>query len=272
MRFGIAPPNWGPFGEPRAAIELAVAAEQAGWDGYFSWDALIVSNDPPPTYDPWTILSAVATVTQRIRIGTCIAVLARYKPHLVARTLASLDVLSDGRLTLGVGIGDGGKHFEAFGEPGEARIRAEKLDESLEVITRLWSGDEVTHHGKHYTVDGYALTTLPVQRPRVPIWVGGDSPAAMRRAGRWDGWIGPDQDPLNSTPEDVAAVRDRLGQAGAARPSFDIAWAGKTEPGDDGSVSAYQRAGATWWIEVAIGSREQILARVAAGPPEVRTI
>jgi alkanesulfonate monooxygenase SsuD/methylene tetrahydromethanopterin reductase-like flavin-dependent oxidoreductase (luciferase family) len=84
VRFGIAPPNWGPSGDPRAAVELAVVAEQAGWDGYFSWDALIVASDPPPTYDPWTILSAVATATERIRIGTCIAVLARYKPHLVA--------------------------------------------------------------------------------------------------------------------------------------------------------------------------------------------
>lgn len=270
MRSGIATPNWGPFGDPRAAVELAVAAERSGWDGYFSWDALIVRNDPPPTFDPWTILSAVATATQRIRIGTCIAVLARYKPHLVARTLASLDVLSEGRLTLGVGIGNGGAPFEAFGEPGEARIRAEKLDEALEVITRLWTGEQVTHHGKHYTVDGYALTALPVQRPRVPIWVGGDSPAAMRRAGRWDGWIGPDEDPFSATAEDVAAVRHRLGQEGASMPSFDIAWAGTTDPRDDASVDAFQRAGATWWIEVAVGNREEVLARVAAGPPAVR--
>jgi alkanesulfonate monooxygenase SsuD/methylene tetrahydromethanopterin reductase-like flavin-dependent oxidoreductase (luciferase family) len=110
-------------------------------------------------------------------------------------------------LTLGVGIGDRGRQFEAFGEPGDARIRAERLDEALEVITRLWSGEEVNHHGKHYTVDGYALTALPLQRPRIPVWVGGDSPAAMRRAARWDGWIGPDDDPLSGTPEDVGGVR-----------------------------------------------------------------
>jgi alkanesulfonate monooxygenase SsuD/methylene tetrahydromethanopterin reductase-like flavin-dependent oxidoreductase (luciferase family) len=157
-----------------------------------------------------------------------------------------------------------GRHVEAFGEPGDARIRAERLDEALEVITRLWSGDEVTHHGKHYTVDGYALTALPLQRPRIPIWVGGDSPAAMRRAARWDGWIGPDEDLLSGTPEEVAAVRQRLGRAGASMPSFEIAWAGKTEPGHDGALTAYQRAGATWWIEMAIGSREDILARVTS--------
>lgn len=269
LRFGIAPPNWGPFGAPRDAADLAVVAEKAGWDGYFTWDALIVKENPPPTFDPWVILSAVVMATERIRIGTCVAVLPRYKPHLLAMTLASLDVLSGGRLTLGVGIGDGSvrRNFEAFGEPGDLRIRAEKLDEALEIITRLWSGEKVNHRGKHHIVEDFALTAVPVQQPRIPIWVGGDSPPALRRAARWDGWIGPDDNPLKTTPDDVTVVCGRIREAGGSPRSIDIAWAGKTELGDGEQIEAYHRAGATWWIEVLLGTRQEVLSRVADGPP-----
>jgi probable F420-dependent oxidoreductase len=269
LRFGIAPPNWGPFGAPGDAADLAVVAEKAGWDGYFTWDALIVKESPPPTYDPWVILSSVAMATERIRIGTCVAVLPRYKPHLLAMTLASLDVLSGGRLTLGVGIGDWSalRNFDAFGEAGDLRIRAEKLDEGLEVISGLWSGEKVNHRGKHYIVEDFALTAVPVQQPRIPIWVGGDSPPALRRAARWDGWIGPDDNPLETTPDDVTAVRRRLDEAGGSPRSVDIAWAGKTGPGDGEQVEEYHRAGATWWIEILLGARTEVLTRVADGPP-----
>jgi alkanesulfonate monooxygenase SsuD/methylene tetrahydromethanopterin reductase-like flavin-dependent oxidoreductase (luciferase family) len=105
-------------------------------------------------------------------------------PHVLARTLATLEVLSGGRLSLGGGIVDGSTSYEALGEPGDARIRAQKLDEALDVITRLWSGEPVTHHGHHYVVDGFALTAVPLQRPRIPIWVGGDSRPATWRMSR----------------------------------------------------------------------------------------
>ena len=88
------------------AAELALAAEDAGWDGYFVWDGLVLKDDPPPVYDPFIILSSVASATTRIRIGTCILVPARYPPHLLAMRLASLDILSGGRLIVGVGLGD----------------------------------------------------------------------------------------------------------------------------------------------------------------------
>ena len=265
LRFGIAPPNSGAFGDPRAAAELALLAEDAGWDGYFSWDGLPIRPQPPAAYDPWVILSAVAVATERIRIGSCIAVVPRYKPHLLARTLASLDVLSNGRLILGVGIGDGAASFEAFGESGDARVRAEKLDEALEIITRLWSGQELTHRGKHFVLEKVALTARPMQQPRIPIWVGGDCVSALRRAARWDGWIGPDKTPLRATADDAGAVRQRLKDEGAD-DRVEVAWGGRTGSSRE-SVAAYWRAGATWWMEVAVGSREEVLARVAAGPP-----
>lgn len=269
LRFGIAPANWGAFGDPRRAAELASIAEDAGWDGYFTWDGLPVSQNPPPTFDPWVILASVATATQKIRIGTCVAVVPRYKPPLLAMRLASLDVLSGGRMILGVGIGDRSspRTFETFGEPKDPQMRAEMLDEALEIITRLWSGEKLDHHGKHYEVDGFSLTAKPAQHPRIPIWVGGDSGAAMRRAASWDGWIGPDENPSETSPEDVAAVTGRLEKAGARLETFDIAWAGQTTPDDSHVVRSYGTAGATWWIEILLGKREEILTRVTSGPP-----
>ena len=263
LRFAIAPSNSGPFGDPRAAAELAGTAEEAGWDGYFSWDALPTWPDPPPAYDPWVILSAVAVATTRMKIGTCVAVVPRYKPHLLARTLVSLDVLSGGRMILGVGLGDGAS-IKVFGENAATRARAQKTDEALEIITRLWSEESVTYRGEHYTVEGFKLSARPVQKPRIPIWVGGDSPGALRRAARWDGWIGPSANPLESSPEDVRSIRARLDALPGTTP-LDIAWGGTTAAGD--SVTAYRDAGVTWWIEVLVGSREEMLSRVAAGPP-----
>lgn len=265
LRFAVAPPNSGAFGDPTAAAELARVAERAGWDAYFSWDGLPVGPNPPPNYDPWVILASVAAATSTIRIGTCVAVVPRYKPHLLARTLVTLDVLSHGRLILGVGIGDGAASFEAFGEPGDARTRAERLDESLEIITRLWSGPKVTFTGRHFSVADFALGAQPTQRPRIPIWVGGDSAPALRRAARWDGWIGPDDNPAEAGVSELIDVRDRLAGAGAALGSFSIAWAGKTEPRQ--STQEYADAGATWWIEIGVGPPDDVLRRVEAGPP-----
>lgn len=241
--------------------------EDAGWDGYFTWDALPVSADPPPTFDPFVILSSVAVATKRIRIGTCVLIPARYRPHLLAMRLASLDVLSEGRLIVGVGLGDGGGSFEAFGEPGEASVRAARLDEALEVMVKLWTGEVVSHHGDHFDVEGFRLNPLPVQHPRIPIWVGGDSPAALRRAARWDGWIGPDNDPTGKTVADLSAVRHAINEAADPGRRVEIAWAGITELGGSQPTDALSEAGATWWIEVIMGTREEAISRVREGPP-----
>ncbi len=271
MRFALAAPNVGQFGDPRAAARLAVAAEDAGWDGYFVWDVLgFMWDEPRPTFDPWIILTAIAAATERIRLGTDVAALPRYQPHLLAMTLANLDGLSEGRLILGVGLGFFEREFSAFGQPSNPHARAEKVDEGLEVMTRLWSGEEVTHRGKHYTVENVTLAPSPVQRPRIPIWIGGDSPPALRRAGRWDGWFGPTDPWKTWTPDDLVVFRRDIERERRAQEPVEIGWGGFSYPGGRELVEGYGRAGATWWIEVVDatrGSFEEHLNRVAQGPP-----
>ena len=266
LRYGIAVPNWGLGRNPRVVAELARAAEVAGWDGYFTWDALVVRASPPPTYDPFLSLALAAVATTRIRIATCVLVAPRYAPQLLALRMANLDVLSGGRLIMGVGIGDKAATFEAFGAPGSARVRAEQLDETLDIVTRLWTGERVVHAGKHFTVEGFTLNPTPVQRPRIPIWVGGDSPGALARAARWDGWIGPDDDPFTKTSADLAAVRTSIGGQRSPAASFDLAWAGPTGPDAGQRPQAMANAGATWLITPATGDRDAMFRQAADGP------
>jgi alkanesulfonate monooxygenase SsuD/methylene tetrahydromethanopterin reductase-like flavin-dependent oxidoreductase (luciferase family) len=266
LRYGVAVPNSGLGTNPKAVAELARTAEVAGWDGYFTWDALLVGEAPPPTYDPFLSLALAVVATTRIRIGTCVLVAARYAPHLLAMRMANLDVLSGGRLIMGVGLGDGAATFETFGESGSARARAEKLDETLEIVKRLWTGERVVHAGKHFTVDGFTLNPTPVQQPRIPIWVGGDSRGALARAARWDGWIGPDDDPFTATIADLTAVRTAISAQRSPAASFDLAWAGPvgTAPGQRPHDMA--NAGATWLITPATGTRDAIAHQIAEGP------
>jgi alkanesulfonate monooxygenase SsuD/methylene tetrahydromethanopterin reductase-like flavin-dependent oxidoreductase (luciferase family) len=257
LRHGIAVPNWGLGPDPGVVGELARAAEVAGWDGYFTWDALIIRASPPPSYDPFLSLAVAAVATTRIRLGTCV---------LAALRMANLDALSGGRLILGVGIGDKADTFEAFGAPGAARVRAEQLDETLEIVQRLWTGERVVHAGKHFTVDGFTLNPTPLQQPRIPIWVGGDSPGALARAARWDGWIGPDDDPFTATVADLAAVQAEIARQRTPAVPFDLAWAGPTGPDPGQRPRDLANAGATWLIAPAVGDRDTIFRLVGDGP------
>ena len=267
MRYGLSVCTLGGYADPRRVVELAQVAEPAGWEALFVWDHLGFALGLP-SGDPWVTLAAVAQATTRLRVGTAVCPLPRRRPQVVANAVATLDRLSDGRMILGVGLGAAPPEFTAFGDPGDARERADMLDEALEVLAALWSGEQVDHHGRHYTVDGVTLAPLPVQRPRVPVWVGGDSAPAMRRAARWDGWVigGDDQSgQMTVTPEQLAARAERLTPPAE---TYDIALTGVSAPGD-GRPLAYADAGATWWLESIHGLRgsfAEMLDRVAAGP------
>ena len=149
-------PNFGPFGDPAALVELAEVTEQAGWDGLFIWDHINWNGDSEgPVADPWVALGAVALATTKLRIGTMITPLPRRRPWKLARETTTVDALSGGRLNLGVGLGyPPDLEFGAFGEETADRARAGMLDEGLAILDGLWSGEEFSYTGEHFSVEG----------------------------------------------------------------------------------------------------------------------
>jgi probable F420-dependent oxidoreductase len=279
MRYGLSVMNLGDFAEARTFASLARAAEDAGWDAILTWDHLGFVWGPPAG-DPWTLVTAAALATERIRVGTDVSVIAREKPIQFANRVATVDRLSGGRVVLGVGLGGAADEYRAAGEPEDLRERASLMDETLDVVRRLLSGEAVTHEGPGVTVRGVTLAPLPVQ-DRVPVWVGGGSGAARRRAARYDGWIPvvtDEQGRAHLTPDDlrgaaveIAALRAKTGIAADA--PFDYGIHGETPgPGPEGEaiVQPWADAGATWWLEMLHGYRgstADLVARVEAGPP-----
>jgi probable F420-dependent oxidoreductase len=254
MRHGICLANIGTYADPRVSVRVARAAEEAGWEAVFVWDHLAFVWGPPAA-DPWVTLAAIASATSKVRLGTAVTPVARRRPQVLAQTVATLDVLSGGRVIFGAGLGGVESEFAKFGEPAEPKVRAEMLDEGLELLSRFWSGDEVTHHGEHYTVDGVTLAPTPAQ-DHVPIWIGGNSAAARRRAALWDGWIPDSTYPPGGgvSPEDIVPGQS-LGMS-------DVAVIG------EGNPEPYEEAGATWWLENVHdrrGTPEEMLRFVSAG-------
>jgi probable F420-dependent oxidoreductase len=272
MHYGINVCTLGEYADPGRVVDLAHAAEVAGWEALFVWDHLAFTWGVP-SVDPWVVLAAVAQRTTRIRLGTAVAALPRRRPVDVANVVATLDQLSGGRVTLGVGLGGVPVEFSAYGDPDDARERGAMLDEALEVITGLWSGQPVHHEGAHYQVrGGVRLAPLPVQHPRVPIWVGGHSRPARRRAARWDGYVinGDDEygTMVMSPPEIVDGLADVLRHRTCDEP-LDLAMTGVSAGPDDPVFDGYAAAGVTWWLEHIHARRAtfpELLARIDAGP------
>ena len=267
-----------PTGGPREVAELAHEVEESGWDGAFYWDGISIGE--MDTYDPWVVMAAMAMRTERVRIGAMLTPPARRRPWKLAREATTLDHLSAGRLVLPVGLGatdDGG--FSKVGEPVDRKVRAGKLDESLEILTGLWSGEPFSYEGDHYRLEEMTFLPRPVQRPRVPIWVVGAWPSekSMGRALRYDGVLaataGGDAGAPGVTPEVIKEIKSYVEKAGQA-DAFDIVWEGQT-PGDDPGAAAamvrpYARAGATWWIEspwTPPNAPKDLRRRISQGPP-----
>lgn len=272
VRRGIAIPNFAE--DPAELIQLGVAAEEAGFDGYFLWDHIVFTDtgDGPPIADPWMVLAAVATRTSRIKLGTMITPVPRRRPWQLARQTATLDVLSGGRVILGVGLGSPAYgDFGIFHEPSGDRIRAEQLDEGLAVLEGLWTGERFSFAGQHFNVDPVRFTPRPVQRPRIPVWVGGVLPATrpVQRAARWDGMV-----PIRYINGRLsqASVADIAGLRAALGPDAElVVWADVLPDSDPVTteIKEYAQAGATWWIESSRptepGWWQRAGSRIAAG-------
>lgn len=277
MKFGLMLPNKGKtFGNPEVLLDLAVTAEQAGWQGFFLWDH-IGGGGEAPTIDPWICLGGIASQTKDIKLGTMVTPLSRRRPWKVAREIITLDHLSHGRAVLGVGLGDMvNKDFKAFGEIDNPKKRAERLDESLEIITGLQNGQPFNFSGKHYQVKEALFKPSAVQTPRVPVWVSAHWPfkRPLKRAARWDGVLPRQWNAGPITPQVIVEIADYIIRHRNSEQPFDIIKYGLTEGKDffydRTMVQEYESAGATWWIEEIYSTRgniSQIHKRIAAGPP-----
>ncbi|MFD4420892.1 LLM class flavin-dependent oxidoreductase [Agromyces sp. NPDC058484] len=279
--------------EPTLAVELARLAEASGWDAFFVWEGIWAT-------DPWATLAAAAMVTDRIRLGTMLTPVPRRRPWELAGQTMTVDRLSNGRVILSAGLGVGQEvepRFWIFEDDPGRKVRAELLDEGLELMQQLWRGEPFTHEGEHFHAHR-THTMLPptiVQEPRIPTWVVGVWPRmrSMCRVARYDGWI-PNYAPPNAdgidplvqqrtyTPEvaaeAIAWIRGERERAGLADRPFEIIQEGTTsgvDPvADAGVVRPWADAGVTWWLEAdwqvpAAAVEDYARARLRAGPPQL---
>jgi alkanesulfonate monooxygenase SsuD/methylene tetrahydromethanopterin reductase-like flavin-dependent oxidoreductase (luciferase family) len=256
VRFGLFLPPFNEFAEPQRVMALARSAEQAGWDGLFLWDHML-AGPGVAVADPWVMMAAIATVTTRLRLGALVTPLARRRPWVLSRQLATLDLLSGGRLVAGIGLGDDGwSEFSSFGEAADPTLRGDVLDEALELLQQLLSGQAVRYHGRHFDVDTTALLPEPRQVP-LPIWAACRWPnrRPLARAAKLQGCfpIFPvDGPPPPPDPADIVAIRSVLADHGA-RPDIEVVvrCALSLEPaaGVAETVSALEQAGVTWILE-----------------------
>ena len=274
LKFGLAlPPR-----NPRVTADQARMAEAAGWDGIFLGDAIW-------TVDPMVALGAAAMVTEHIRLGTMVIPMPIRRPWKVASESLALDLVSQGRLILGLGAGAVWMGWQAFpDEETDIRPRAEMLDESIELLTRFWQGEPFAYEGQHYHVNlSWAAEHgpgKPVQQPRIPLWVPGLWPrkASMRRVLKCDGIVVEKLDPegqnVTPTPDDVRAIAAYGAEHRTLETPFDIVVNGETAGMDPvqrrETLQAWADAGATWWIEGAWNATdEEVAARIEAGIPDL---
>jgi alkanesulfonate monooxygenase SsuD/methylene tetrahydromethanopterin reductase-like flavin-dependent oxidoreductase (luciferase family) len=260
VSYAVGLPNVGEFADVGVLTQLAVAAEEHGWDGVYLWDHLLYHSWPVASST--VALSAIAAGTTRVRLGILMLALPRRRVPVVARETASLDVLSNGRLVFGAGLGSVDAEYADFGENPDLRARAALLDAGLARLVDLWSSFE----------------PRPVQQPRIPIWCPGRWPAraGFRRAARWDGamptFASYGRDVPVPVDEFAAVVRFLESERGSV-DGFEIALEGWTTPATAAAtVASYVDVGLTWWVEAMgwwRGGVDEARARIATGPPRI---
>jgi len=272
-------PNYGKvFGYAKSLAEIAKIGEVSGWDGFFIFDHILA--DKPTKYpmlDPWVGLSAVATNTERIRIGTTVTPIPRRRPWKLARETVSLDQLSEGRLVLSVGLGFPPElEFGAFGEDTKDVIRAEKLDEGLDILFGLWTGKQFSYKGKHYEIDDVKFLPKPFQTPRITVWGAGFWPHKnpFIRAAKLDGIF-----PLSTRAygtlksEDYEKIRAFIFKYRKLNTPYDMVklerMSGKDPIKFKTEIEEYEAVGITWLMQYlgAASKFDQVREKIEKGPP-----
>jgi len=287
VRYSINIPNFGDFADPRTVARVASEAEQAGWDALFVWDHVVHDKHErrgQPFGDPWILLAAAALATSYLRLGTLLTPVARRRPEQLARQVATLDSLTEGRMIFAAGLGGPIEdEYGSFGDTTDPAVLAERLDEGLELLVRYWSAEQVNHQGRHYQVRDVSLLPATVQRPHPPIWIGGFWPnrRPMRRAARWDGAVPLFTSATHGQIPPVDQVRELVTyvlqhRSEEQRQPFEIVLGGRTPDDPEQAaeiIAALADAGATWWDERQLQTSDDVhrltpvLRRITAGPP-----
>jgi Luciferase-like monooxygenase len=267
MRFGYVVPH----GDAADVAEMAALAEQTGWDGLFVWEGLY-------GVDAWVSLAAAAVRTNNVRLGTLLTPASRRKPWELASQVATVDRLSKGRVTLSVGLGALDSGFREFGEECDRRQRAELVDECVDIMTLLWTGEPVAYEGRHYHLQPSEFPAIKhvVQQPHPPVWCVGalGSHKSMKRALHLSGLLPQVMDggsARQATLEELIAAMPTIREHTNGRP-YDIVIEGSCQ---EHSPAAWFEAGATWWIESlwdAMTGPDPIGAsmdRLSQGPPAI---
>jgi hypothetical protein len=266
-----------PYGSARQAADLASIAEHSGWDGIFIGDAIWLE-------DPMVCLAAAAMATTRIRLGTMVVPVPLRRPWKLASEAIALDQLSSGRLTLGLGAGAVWMGWQAFpDEVTDTKIRTEMLDETIDILDRLFQCEPFDYDGKHYhlrltQLDPVYYPPKPVQQPRIPLWVPGIWPRmkSMRRLLKCDGLL-PQKMNANGefeqvTPDDLRQMKAFIDSNRTLTTPFDYVAEGTTGEHSLSQVNEllheWSAAGATWWVEgLWEATAEQAANRLQLGPP-----
>lgn len=276
MKFAVNIPPFGDLSDARVIAELARDAERVGWDGFFLWDHVNWEYYGPGLADPWVALAAAAMTTTRITLGTMVTPLFRRRPAKLARETVTLQNLCGGRFILGVGLGSPDpQESEDMGEEGDLRTRARMTDESLHLLTQLWSGKPVSFQGEFYSLQSDGFQPTPVAP--IPVWVAAThpfGPGPLARAARWQGVVPGIFTGEAITAEELSLAHREVAQARQDSEPFDLAYgyySGKDPKRDSERIEAYRQAGVTWWIEPMDpwrGSWSELKTRVLEGPPK----
>ena len=238
MQFGVTiPNNWG-VEDPRQVLGVGPLAEEMGFDSVWVMDHLFNTGyirerlEDRPYYHPMATLSYLAATTKKVLLGTSVLVLPYHNPVELAKYSATLDQMSGGRVTLGVGVGAMSEEFQALGIP--MRERGSLTNESIAIMKELWTNHSPGYQSKRWDFSDLRFSPKPVQKPHIPLWIAGSSTGALRRTALMgDGWH-----PTGLSPEDFALGKKEIGEIAAAngRDAGSLTMSARVEVEVDGSA------------------------------------
>ncbi|MDJ0269051.1 MAG: LLM class flavin-dependent oxidoreductase [Aigarchaeota archaeon] len=207
MRFGLIIPNMSPYCDVKPISEAARVAEDSGFEALLIWDHYTLPWSDA-TLDAWVVLSYLSSITERIRLGTCVSPIPFRNPAVLAKIAASVDIISGGRVILGVGAGWHRPEFEGFSEWYPDAERVTRTFEGVKIMKALWERGRLSYEGRYYKVRGAVVEPRPIQRPGPPLWFGTTGRRMLRFAAEnGDGWI-----PTMTTPREYSKLASYLRQ------------------------------------------------------------